>query len=85
MTTEVISTESKNHSYSASISLDNSGNLHVVWEDLTDYGGSGTDSDIFYKRWKVTTDDWTATEVVSTESTNHSYIASIAVHVLHLG
>ncbi|MHA1202819.1 MAG: hypothetical protein ACTSQ4_09890, partial [Candidatus Heimdallarchaeaceae archaeon] len=47
--------------------------------DLTDYAGSGTDRDIFYKRWDASTSSWTTTEVVSTESTSASYYVSIAV------
>ena len=76
-TTEVVFTESTNHSYNPTISVDGSENIHVAWEDYTDYNGSGTDADIFYKYWNATTGIWNTTEVVSTESTNHSYDPSI--------
>ncbi len=76
--TEVVSTESTGYSYEPTIATDGSGNAHVTWEDDTDYGGSGTDRDIFYKRWSATTAAWTTTEVVSTESTAGSFRPTIA-------
>ncbi|MFX0098301.1 MAG: PKD domain-containing protein, partial [Candidatus Hodarchaeota archaeon] len=79
MATEVVSTESTGDSRSPSIAVDGSGNVHVAWYDYTNYNGSGTDQDIFYKRWNATAVNWTATEVVSTESTGGSSFPSIAV------
>ena len=67
-TTEVISTESTGLSDYPSLAVDPEGNIHVAWWDLTDYGTSGSDADIFYKRYEVGS-GWTTTEVVSTEST----------------
>jgi len=78
-TTEVVSTESTGHSWHPTIAVDGSGNVHIAWNDWTNYGGSGTDYDIFYKRWNATTAAWTTTEVVSTESTSHSCHLTIAV------
>ncbi len=66
--TEVISTESTAHSQYPSIAIDSAGNIHIVWEDITNYAGSGTESDIFYKCWDTALSSWTITEVVSTES-----------------
>ncbi len=77
-TTEVVSTESTGVSYDPSLAVDSSGNIHIAWYDLTDYGGSGTDYDIFYKRYEVGV-GWTTTEVVSTESTGNSRDPSLAV------
>ena len=68
-TTEVVSTESTSASYDPSLAVDTLGNIHIAWEDATDYAGSGTDRDIFYKRWDSVSSSWTTTEVVSTEST----------------
>jgi len=51
--TEVVSTESTAGSSNPSITVDGAGNVHVVWMDSTDYDNSGTDTDIFYKRWDV--------------------------------
>ncbi|MBA7683186.1 hypothetical protein ES703_91546 [subsurface metagenome] len=77
--TEVVSTESTSHSGVPTIAADDSGNVHLAWYDKTNYGGSGTDEDIFYKRWNATTATWTTTEVVSTESTDTSCSPTIAV------
>ncbi len=75
--TEVVSTESTSYSYDPSLAVDSAGNVHIAWRDGTDYGGSGSDSDIFYRRYEVGF-GWTTTEVVSTESTGHSYEPSLA-------
>ena len=77
MTTEVISTESTNNSNWPAIVSDSVRNIHVVWEDLTNYASSGTDRDIFYKLKNATTGAWVTIEVVSTESTNNSYLPAI--------
>jgi ribosomal protein L31 len=78
-TTEVVSTESTDDSSYPTIAMDGSGNVHIAWHDFTDYGGSGTDLDVFYKCWNATTAVWTTTEVISTESTDFSSIPTIAV------
>ena len=77
--TEVVSTESTVHSSSPTIVVDGAGNMHVVWEEATDYDNSGTDIDIFYKQWDAVTSTWTPTEVISTESTGSSSYPTIAV------
>jgi uncharacterized protein YycO len=61
------------------MAVDGAGNVHVAWEDYTNYGGSGTLRDIFYKRWNATSSTWTTTEVISTESTGTSMGTSMAV------
>jgi hypothetical protein len=76
---EVVSTQSTATSYYPTIAVDGSGNIHVAWYDYTNYGGSGPDIDIFYKRWNVITESWTTTEVVSTVSTSSSYSPALAV------
>ena len=78
-TTEVVSTESVANSWYPSLAVDTLGNVHIAWNEQTDYAGSGSDWDIFYKRWDASTSLWTTTEVVSTESTSHSYNPSLAV------
>ncbi len=79
ITTEVVSTESTGNSGNPSLAVDAKGNVHIAWRDWTDYLSSGTDIDVFYKRWDSSTSSWTTTEVVSTESTGTSYIPSLAV------
>ncbi|MHA1551488.1 MAG: hypothetical protein ACTSQC_06050 [Candidatus Heimdallarchaeaceae archaeon] len=78
-TTEYVSTESAGDSVHPSLAVDSAGNVHVAWEDYTNYASSGIDTDIFYKLWNVTTSSWTTTEVVSTESTDSSYEPSLAI------
>lgn len=59
--------------------MDSADNLHVAWEDNTDFESSGADRDIFYKKWDSTTSSWTTTEVVSIESATWSYTPSVIV------
>lgn len=66
--TEVVSQESLGFSLSPSMDVDKKGNVHVAWNDGTDYLGSGTDNDIFYKYWNVVSQSWTVAEVISPES-----------------
>ena len=76
--TEVVSTESDEDSWFPSLAVGSDGKVHIAWDDYTDYGGSGADRDIFYKRYEVGV-GWTSTEVVSTESTSWSFCPSLAV------
>jgi len=76
--TEVVSTESTGTSWYPSLEVDNSGTLHVVWQDNTDYDGSGSDVDIIYKN-KTVGSSWSNAEVVSTESIDSSCLSSIYV------
>ncbi len=79
LVTEVVSTESTADSKEPSLCTDSLNNVHIVWEDDTSYLSSGTDSDIFYKRWDSYSSSWTITEVVSTESIDTSIMASIEI------
>ncbi len=53
--TEVVSTESTSTSQDPSLAVDSIGNVHLAWYDWTNYDSSGTDPDIFYKRWDAVT------------------------------
>jgi hypothetical protein len=77
-TTEVVSTESTGFTYSPCLWVDDDSTVHVAWDDGSNYGGSGSDDDIFYK-YKPTGSSWSITEVVSTESTDISWWASLMV------
>ena len=79
--TEVVSTESTLDSYYHSLAVDGAGNVHVAWDDPTNYNSSGTDTDIFYKYRDATSGTWSITEVVSTESTGTSSSPSLVVDV----
>ncbi len=80
-TTDVVSTESTEDSLINSIVIDAAGNVHIVWDDFTDYDSAGTDQDIFYKRWNASTSTWSTTEVVSTESTENSHTPFLGVDI----
>ncbi len=64
--TVVVSNASADSSKVPDIAVDTDGNVHVVWYDQSDYNGSGTDDDVFYRRLNATTDTWTETQVLST-------------------
>ncbi len=70
--TEVITSGAVNSSADPEIRSDNFGNLHMVWYDSTDYGGTGSDIDIFYKFRNHTTGTWSIIELVSTNTTENS-------------
>ena len=60
--------------------MDVNGRVHVVWDDLYDYGGSSglIDSDIFYRM--KDSNGWGLVELVSTESTDGSIEPSLDLH-----
>ena len=76
--TEFVSTESTSGSYVPSLGVGPDGTVHIAWTDYTDYGGAGTDGDIFYKRLEQGT-GWITTEVISRESTSDSSYPSLGV------
>ena len=45
----MVSTESTSDSDYPSLDVELNGMVHIAWDDATDYSGSGTDFDIFYK------------------------------------
>ena len=77
--TEVISTESTNDSTYPALDVDSAGNVHLAWDDYTNYAGAGTDQDIFYKHWNASSSSWTITEVISTEFAANSSFPSLAI------
>lgn len=78
-TAEVVSTESWAISRFPAIAVDNETNIHVSWDDGSNYASAGTDQDVFYKYRNSTTGLWTTTEVISTESGSFSERSSIIV------
>jgi hypothetical protein len=78
--TVLVSTESTSYSGMPSIAIDSKNNLHIVWYDYTDYNGAGTDSDIFYKKWDISSSSWSNAQIVSdTPYTDTSVHPSITV------
>ena len=80
ITTDVVSTESNMDSYRPSLAIDSNGTIHVTWEDCTNIAGQGNDLDIFYK-CKPSDGNWSITEIVSTESTFISWLATIDIDI----
>ena len=78
-TTEIVTTEGSGDSFWPSLAVDTSGNMHITWQDNIDYGGSGSDGDIFYRRWEPSSFLWTTIEVVSAEGTDVSDYPSLAL------
>jgi len=77
---ELISETSTVTAYRPAIACDSENNVHVVWDDLEpDLGGSGVDRDVFYIQYDAQTENWLPLEVVSTESTDGSEYAEIAI------
>lgn len=63
-----------------SIAIDQSDNVHVVWNDDYDYyGTSGSEWDIVYSMKPADSDSWTDVEVVSSESTGVSVLPTIDI------
>ena len=77
--TEVIFNESTTNSYIPQITADKAGNVHLVWYESTNYSDAGTDEDIFYRIWNITTGCWMEIEVVSFEFNGSSNVPVIAV------
>ncbi len=69
---ELVSTGSIMDSLNPDIGLSQNGDLYVVWEDQTEYLESGTDKDVFYKKYDSSLNSWLPVETVSTESTSFS-------------
>jgi len=74
-TTEVVSTESTGDCRLPFLDVDSTGTIHMAWWDETNYSGSGSDVDVFYKK-KPSGGSWTATEVVSTESSGSMFFGN---------
>ncbi len=78
-TTVVVSQESTLYSERSKITFDSFGNLHVVWMDGTPYNNSGSDTDIFYKKWDKSQNLWLPVEVTTPESPWDDFVPSIDI------
>jgi hypothetical protein len=77
--TELVSYLSDLDSIRPSIAVDSSGFAYIVYEDDSDILEAGVDSDIFYNFKDPISGLWSTTQLVSSESTEHSYMAAIAL------
>jgi hypothetical protein len=67
----LVSGESDLGSYAPDVELDEEGNIHIAWYDRSDLG-SGTDDDIFYKKYSISEEAWSSLTFISTESDGDS-------------
>ena len=74
----LVSTESDLGSYNPDVEVDEERNIHIVWYDFSDLG-SGTDSDIFYKKYSISEEDWSSLAFISSESTSDSEHPSMTI------
>ncbi len=76
--TTLVSIESTADSLFSAIDINSlTGDVHFVWDDVTNLLGSGTDFDIFYRTWNIFSSSWSELEIVSTESTENSFQPSL--------
>jgi len=76
---ELLSAESDASNYVPKIAVDNQNNIHVITYSIDDILGSGTDRDVFYKKFIYETKSWGELELVSTDSSGASEVPEIAV------
>lgn len=75
--TELISTEDTGECFFPSLTVDNDNNVHVVWENGTNFGINLIESEIYYKRLNHSTGFWTTTEELSTSIVDNNFFPSI--------
>jgi hypothetical protein len=75
---EIVSIESKGNCSCPVAKVDNTGIVHVIWSDGTDYMNAGDDYDLFYKQ-RLTNGTWTKAEVITKESTHHCNSPSLSI------
>jgi hypothetical protein len=76
--TDSIRPETDHRAWLPDMFCDRNGRLHLVWYDGSDYGGSGPDSDVLYM-CRSEGGTWSPAELVSAESDEGSWTASVAV------
>jgi hypothetical protein len=52
-------------SYLPDVDTDIFGNVHIVWQQDGDLGGSGSDIDIFWRMWNATIGSWTPRQLIT--------------------
>ncbi len=75
---ELVSPDSTVVAERPSIAIDKDDNIHVVWNDDTNYyGTAGSDPDVCYSMKAADSSSWTSVEIISTESTGFSVYPKI--------
>jgi hypothetical protein len=75
---EIVSAETDGDPTDPALKIGPDGIVHVVWAEWSEYGNSGRDWDIFYRRHEQSA-GWSKTEVVSTAGSGWSAIPSLDV------
>ncbi len=76
---EVVTSQSLAIAYLPDMDVDSSGNVHVVYTDMTPYGSVGADMDVFYQTRSNSTGLWSSPELISLLSDSASTSAAITV------
>ena len=58
--------------FDGTLGVDSAGLIHFTWRDTNEYGGSGSDTDIYYRSYDPSFEVLSTIAVVSTESDNTS-------------
>lgn len=78
-TVSLVSSDSTYSVEHLDLTVDNENNLHVTYYDHADILGAGTDADIFYHWFNSTTDLWSPTYLVTSESAGHSISPKVKI------
>jgi len=78
-TAQVLSNESNLRSLRPGVAIDHLDNVHFVWQDMTDLSSAGSDDDIFYKMWNVTSEEWSSISVLSPSGTTSSQFPNMVI------
>ncbi len=76
---ELVTSQSSAIAYLPDMDVDSSGNVHVVYTDMTPYGTVGADMDVFYQSRSVSTGLWSTPELISLLSDSSSTSSAITV------
>ncbi len=78
-TAQVLSNESNLRSLRPRVAIDHLDNVHYVWQDMTDLFSAGSDDDIFYKMWNITSEEWSSISVLSPLGTASSQFPNMVI------
>ncbi len=78
-TAQVLSNESNLRSLRPRVAIDHLDNVHFVWQDMTDLSSAGSDDDVFYKIWNVTSEEWSSISVLSPAGTASSQFPNMVI------
>ncbi|NPD88828.1 MAG: hypothetical protein HGN29_08880 [Asgard group archaeon] len=79
---ELLTAEFDNTNYISDMAIDADNNLHVITYGTDDLLSSGTDRDVFYRKYDYELKSWSELELVSEGSSDYSEISVIAVDPL---